>query len=138
MKKFKTLEKLIRFKSKMLDERKQFVGKLIARVSDVEIEITRYRTELANEQKAALDSVDAMMACTEYTALVIEKIERLERLRREAETQLQREQDKLMELYADLQSHEKVLTIAKTEHEKALEKKDQNNLDDLYGRKHSF
>lgn len=133
MKNLGTLEKLIRLKSKSLDTRRQFVGKLLGRAGEIEQEIQTHKTSLQNEQENAAKTLDGMMAFTNYTTSVLEKVERLERLHREVQAQLQKEQDKLKDLYADLHVHEKVLETAQQREKEALEKKEQNILDDLYG-----
>ena len=134
MKNLGTLKKLIRLKSTSLDTRRQFVVKLLGRVEDLEEEIQYHKTTLEKEKISVSQTVDAMMALVRYEASVTQKVERLERLHRETKAQLQKEQDKLKDLYADLNAHEKVLETAEDREQKTLDKKEQNMLDDLYGR----
>lgn len=131
MKNSTTLEKFISLKAKSLDERKQFVGKLLERVTKIEENIQRYQKDLQSEQEKSSQALGDSISLTHYTTLIFEKIERLERLRREAQAQLEAEQATLVELYADLRAHQKVLKKQSTAHEKAQAKKEQKRLDEL-------
>lgn len=135
MKKLDTLSKLIQVKSHTLNARQQFVGKLRKRLGDIEDEIKEHEYSLQQEREAASKIPQGMIDYTNYASMVGEKIKRLQKFKGEAEAQLAKEQEKLKDLYADLRVHQKIFEEGKKENQAEMDRKEQNNLDDLFSGK---
>lgn len=136
----KALHKLMRLKSTTLDQHQRFVSKIRQRVENVENEIKDLKGTLQQEQLSASESLEGSLALAQYSTSVLQKLERLGRLHHEAQAQLEKEQEKLKNLYADLKAVEKIVYETEKKTQETYERKEQSTLDDLYNyrKKSSF
>ncbi|MBA4749264.1 MAG: hypothetical protein H2057_01445 [Alphaproteobacteria bacterium] len=132
----KALSQLLGIQKHDLEMKKEVVGRLQHRIGALENEDHKWTTSLEKERIALDEAPLSSWAYLHFANLVDQKRTQIKRLLAELERQLSQEQDRLREAYAQVRSLEKYLDSIAEKEKIALDKKEQELLDDRQAYKH--
>ncbi|MFN7709989.1 MAG: flagellar export protein FliJ [Holosporales bacterium] len=134
----KALIKLIRMTKGKVDEQRQAIGRIQLRLNQVNQQIDALQNHLNQERKVGDTSFDGTWAFYEYAENVDRHLQRLARQKKEIQLQLEREQERLRPLYAELKTLEITSARYQERARQAEARKEQQQMDEFAVLRASF
>lgn len=127
----RALPNLIRLSKWALDEARRKVSDLETLKASFRQEVAELEDELGREQHAARGSMDSLITLQGYYQHVRERRGRLERSIAEIDSALERAREETSAAYRELKKYETALDHVKKRERAAIEKREQNDLDEV-------
>ena len=127
----KTLDRLIRYQKKKMDEQRLFVAQVTERVERLQAEIGQLDQNLKREGDLAMETIEGALTFPPYARGVSLRKKKVQRYLKEVQIQLEQEQKKLYVQFEELKRYEIIHEATIKAEQGSLEKKHQNTQDEI-------